>query len=109
MSERVVSVATIDASTGEEVPAGELAFAPFDIMAVAGNPSTGLPQWKSLPLPTDEPLEVFVSFQEGSAFVSIQVRSGSANVAALMCDSPAFLKFLSPLGQEIVLTFRSRT
>jgi len=62
----------------------------------------GLPQWKKLPL--DENLEAFAAFEAGSMQLSLQVRSGSRNVAAIMCEALQSFKFCSPDGTSIMLT-----
>lgn len=99
-----ISVATIDETTGEECLCGDLEFEPFDFAAIAKNPSLGMPQWKRLPLKTEDNLEVFVAFEAGSAKVSLQVRAGRRNVAAVLCDSLQSVKFCSPSGVDIMLT-----
>lgn len=103
MSALFVSVAVIDESTGEESAAGDPVFAPFDSAAVAVDPGLGMPQWQPLHVPS-ESLEMFAAFQADSDHVSLQVRSGACNVAALMCASPSMLKFLTPSGVSVVLS-----
>jgi len=96
MSTLVISVSIIDDFTGDQTLLGDLSFKPFDLSVIVINPSAGIPHWQRLPTPPSESLEMSVAFQEGDDKVSLQVRSGTSNVARL-CAS------LCPFSNELAI------